>query len=165
MSQYIRRRGLLQEASDASLEGGGYQPDESSLVMGVGVGVFLLLFFGVLGMLICLYGCFIRKKPCTYCAWTTFFYGIVVIYLFAAQRRATTYDNMHKENYNDGWYAKYIVGTLLFYFCINCCVHHYCNVVHYHISALPSTYHPDFLKNGGGALGAEKAVFVKRSYL
>merc|ERR1719263_647597 len=133
------RRSLLEE--EEVVVQNGYEPDKSSLVMGVGVGVFLLVFFGIIACITCWTGIMIYDKPCSFCAWTTFLYGIIVIYLFCAERRSTTYDSVRTEDYNDGWYAKYIIGSVMFCCVYWCCISFIRVECSEHVSAIPR-HHP-----------------------
>jgi len=95
-------------------------PETSELVMGVGVGVFLLVFFGLLAYGYCLMGYYVWHKPCNACTCASVLYGVVVIYLFAAEKREETYRSYGREDHVAIWYARYIIFGFMTFFTVWC---------------------------------------------
>ena len=51
----------------------------------IGIGTFLLIFFGILYILVCCFGSLLKKPGFLYC-WSTIFFATLVIFLFTATR-------------------------------------------------------------------------------
>lgn len=109
-------------------------------VFGVGVGVFLICFFGVLYWCICMHAFWYTQRFLATCLCAVICYGSILIFLVYGDREDQYYDPGQETHESAQWRYKYVVGISL------CCAA-VCGGWHYNeqhgdeqIVALPAEY-------------------------